>query len=119
MIAGHSRLDGPADVKRLKDSKVRARQYFAMSGWHPMGTCRMGGDPETSVVRDTGETWEVGNLFISDASVFPTALGVNPQLTIMALSMRCAGFIEERLRGKSGVDELMEEMAGAPLEPRV
>lgn len=119
MIAGHTRLDGPGDVKRLKASKVRARQYFAMSGWHPMGTCRMGGDPDTSVVKPTGETWDVDNLFVSDASVFPTALGVNPQLTIMALSMRCAGFIDERLSGKSAVEELMEQVAGAPLEPSV
>jgi len=61
----------------------------------------------------------VDNLFVSDASVLPTALGVNPQLTIMALSMRCAGFIDERLSGKSAVEELMEQVAGAPLEPSV
>ncbi len=66
-----------------------------------MGTCRMGGDSAWSVVKHTGETWDIENLFISDASTFPTALGVNPQLTIMALSLRCAGFIDERLEQMS------------------
>lgn len=99
MIAGHDELRGAADVERLRNSKVKARQYYAMSGWHPMGTCRMGSDPASSVVRSTGETWDVDSLYVCDASIFPTALGVNPQLTIMALSMRCAGFIDEKLAG--------------------
>ncbi len=98
MIAGHSQISGLKDLNRLKSAKVSAKQYFAMTGWHPMGTCRMGGDPDWSVVKHTGETWDVKNLFICDGSVFPTSLGVNPQLTIMALSVRCAGFIDERMR---------------------
>lgn len=102
MISGHEELRSMADVERLKSSRVKARQYFAMSGWHPMGTCRMGGDPDTSVVRPTGESWDVSGMFVCDASVFPTALGVNPQLTIMALSMRCAGFIDDTLAGVRG-----------------
>ncbi len=114
MISGHHELRGPGDVARLRAAKVKARQYFAMSGWHPMGTCRMGSDPEWSVVGHTLETWDVPDLFISDASVFPTALGVNPQLTIMALSMRCAGFIDERLRERGvparGRDDELERM---------
>ncbi|MBU1670744.1 MAG: GMC family oxidoreductase [Actinobacteria bacterium] len=104
MIAGHTELRGAKDLERLKSSRVGPGRYFAMSGWHPMGTCRMGGDPRSSVVRHTGETWDVDNLFICDASVFPTSLGVNPQLTIMALSMRCAGFIDERLGGRRSSD---------------
>ena len=47
----------------------------------------------------TGETWDVENLFVSDASTFPTALGVNPQLTIMVQALRIAGHIDERLGG--------------------
>lgn len=114
MIAGHSEVASPRDLNRLKSSRISAKQYFAMTGWHPMGTCRMGGDPEWSVVRHTGETWDVKNLFISDGSVFPTSLGVNPQLTIMALSVRCAGFIDERLRPPGeGEDRKEEDRKGA------
>lgn len=51
---------------------------------HQMGTCRMGIDPTCSVVNPNGETWEVEGLFIADASIFPTALGVNPMVTVQA-----------------------------------
>lgn len=54
---------------------------------HPMGTCRMGADPETSVVDPDGKVWGWDNLWVSDASVFPTSLGVNPQVTVMALGL--------------------------------
>jgi choline dehydrogenase-like flavoprotein len=45
----------------------------------------MGTDPATSVIAPSGESHRVPNLFISDASVFPTSLGVNPQLTTMTV----------------------------------
>lgn len=50
---------------------------------HPMSTCRMSGDRARGVVRPDGECWDVPNLIIADASVFPTSLGVNPQITVM------------------------------------
>ncbi|EPS64229.1 hypothetical protein M569_10552, partial [Genlisea aurea] len=53
---------------------------------HQMGSCRMGTDPLRSAVDPNGETWEVGGLFVADTSVFPTALGVNPMLTVQAIS---------------------------------
>ncbi len=92
----------PADLGRLKRRKARASDYPASSAYHPLGTCRMGSDPASSVVRHTGETWEVENLFICDGSIVPTSLGVNPQMTIFALSMRCAGFIDDRLEAIAG-----------------
>jgi choline dehydrogenase-like flavoprotein len=57
---------------------------------HQIGTCRMGADPETSVVNPQGRSHDIPNLWISDNSVFPTAQPSNPALTIMALSLRCA-----------------------------
>lgn len=95
--AGHREISNPRDLKALERSRLKASDVYAMSAYHPLGTCRMGGDPEWSVVRHTGETWDVENLYICDASVLPTSPGVNLQLTIMALSIRCAGFIDERL----------------------
>nr|GMD98383.1 long-chain-alcohol oxidase FAO4A-like [Ipomoea batatas] len=53
---------------------------------HQMGSCRMGVDPRSSVVNPMGETWEVEGLFLADSSVFPTALGVNPMVTVQAIA---------------------------------
>lgn len=57
---------------------------------HTIGTCRMGSDAETAVVNVNGRAFDVPNLYIADNSVFPSALSVNPALTIMALSLRIA-----------------------------
>ncbi|MFO0725462.1 MAG: GMC family oxidoreductase [Myxococcota bacterium] len=54
---------------------------------HPMGTCRMGVDAKQSVVNARGETHDVPGLYIADASIFPSSLGVNPQMTVMALAI--------------------------------
>ncbi|KAJ4899891.1 Long-chain-alcohol oxidase FAO4A [Raphanus sativus] len=67
---------------------------------HQMGSCRMGTRPEESAVRPTGETWEVEGLFVADTSVFPTALGVNPMVTVMSIAY-CIGLnVAEALKKK-------------------
>jgi choline dehydrogenase-like flavoprotein len=63
---------------------------------HLVGGCRMGSDPERSVVDSDHRAWEVPNLFIADGSVMPTQGAANPAITIMALSSRLA----ERLAAK-------------------
>ena len=57
---------------------------------HVIGTAMMGTDASKSVVNPDGKSHEIPNLYISDNSTFPTALDVNPALTIMALSLRTA-----------------------------
>ena len=65
---------------------------------HVFGTCRMGSDPRTSVVNDTGRSHRWANLYISDASVFPSSGGgESPSLTIEALAIRTAEAIRNRL----------------------
>lgn len=57
---------------------------------HTIGTCRMGVSAETSVVDADCRAWDVPNLTICDNSIFPSALAVNPALTIMAVALRTA-----------------------------
>ena len=64
---------------------------------HPMGSARAGRDARTSAAMPTGECHEVANLWIGDGSIFPTAPGVNPAISIMSVAARTAGFIRERL----------------------
>jgi len=57
---------------------------------HQMSTARMGADPRASVADPDGAVRGVVGLWVADASAFPSASGVNPTLTIMALAMRNA-----------------------------
>ncbi|MGH2606919.1 MAG: GMC family oxidoreductase N-terminal domain-containing protein, partial [Anaerolineales bacterium] len=68
--------------------------YFS---WHQMGTCRMGSSRATSVVGETGEAYTVKDLYVADGSLFPSASGVNPMITIAALAHHVAGAIEASL----------------------
>src|SRR6266536_937363 len=65
--------------------------------YHQMGSCRLGSDPGTSAVSPDHETHEVRGLFVADSSVFPTASGVNPMLSVMGLAHRAAGRIAARV----------------------
>ena len=66
---------------------------------HAMGTCRMGDDPDTSVVDRWGACHDVPGLYICDSSIFPTSGAVNPALTVMALAARTADYL---IRGRQG-----------------
>ena len=65
------------------------------TGWHIMGTCKMGSNPKTSVVGMNGKTHDIDNLFVVDSSVFPTSSCVNPANTIQTLSLYLADQIHE------------------------
>jgi choline dehydrogenase-like flavoprotein len=57
---------------------------------HQMSTCRIGLSPRRSVADPDGNVWGVRGLYVTDASAFPGASGVNPALTVMALARRTA-----------------------------
>jgi choline dehydrogenase-like flavoprotein len=62
---------------------------------HQVGTCRFGSDPKTSVLNPWCRAWDVQNLYVVDASFFPSSGAMNPALTIMAMALRVA----EHIRG--------------------
>jgi choline dehydrogenase-like flavoprotein len=83
--AQDGRIQNPEVLDRLPHLSWKANQFGLYSA-HQMSTCRMGGDAATHPVGPNGETYEVKNLFVADASAFPACSGVNPMLTIMALA---------------------------------
>jgi choline dehydrogenase-like flavoprotein len=81
--------------------EVHVEKCTAGASSHYLGTCRMGKDPQASVVDPWCRSHDVPNLFIGDGSVFVTAGGVNPALTISALATRTAeGIIAAFKRGE-------------------
>lgn len=70
---------------------------FILGSAHQMSSCRMGANPARGAVAPDGETFELRNLFVADGSALPTASGVNPMLTIMAVAYIVAQHIKARL----------------------
>jgi choline dehydrogenase-like flavoprotein len=71
--------------KAMSTAQIR-RHELPLTSVHPQGTCAMGKDPYRSVVRPTGAVWQAPGVYVADASLFPTSIGVPPQVTIMALA---------------------------------
>ncbi|MBI3722923.1 GMC family oxidoreductase [bacterium] len=95
-IFGVPPLRSREDALRLgQNTKVKGEDLELMA-FHPLGTARMGLQAKTSVVDSFLEVHDVDGLFVTDGSVFPTSLEVNPQLTIMAFALRTAEFIASR-----------------------
>ena len=95
-------LDRLQDVGQAAGAfKINLQDYRDASGvyrtpaWHMIGTCRMGDDPETSVVNGWHQSWDVPNMFIMDGSVLATGGVVNPTPTISALALRAAEHIRD------------------------
>jgi len=66
-------------------------------GCHNMGVARMSQDPEDGVTNRWGQVHDIGNLFVSDGSVFSSSAAANPTLTITALAIRQADHIADRM----------------------
>lgn len=82
------------EIRKIYEYPLRPLDLELMSV-HVMGTCQMGNDPKTSVINPWGEYHGVKGLFVADASIFPSSIGVNPQVTIMAMATRTAHHISD------------------------
>jgi choline dehydrogenase-like flavoprotein len=69
-----------------------------IGGWHQIGTTRAHSDPRQGVVDADCRVHGIDNLFVAGASVFPTGGSVSPTPTILALALRLADHLKERLR---------------------
>jgi choline dehydrogenase-like flavoprotein len=90
----HAGIVGQSPVSSLAEleKQVQAAPMDKMSIYasHPMSTCRMSARREDGVTKPDGESWDVQNLVVADASAFCTSLGVNPQITVMTVASAIA-----------------------------
>ena len=84
------RLTSPGALADLEKSGPKSAAAYTAAITHMFGTCRMGSDRATSVVRPDFRHHRVAALYVADSSVFPTNLGVNPQVSIVAMATLCA-----------------------------
>jgi choline dehydrogenase-like flavoprotein len=87
-----ARIAGALDFSRkvLTEAGATRVRWTGLLTTHVQGTCRMGSDPERSVVDADAQSWDVKRLYVGDGSLVPHTLSVNPSLTIMALADRLA-----------------------------
>jgi choline dehydrogenase-like flavoprotein len=88
-------------LRRLGFPIVMTHSHGARNTTHQCGTLVFGTDPRTSVLDTFCRTHDVDNLFVVDASFFPSSAAVNPGLTIAAQALRVADHIKEKDLGVS------------------
>jgi choline dehydrogenase-like flavoprotein len=84
-------------LMRDADAAGYGAGQIALGSFHIMGTARMGGHPTTAACDPTGQTFDARNVVVCDGSTFPTSSGVNPQISIMAISRLNAQALAARL----------------------
>ena len=97
-----ARFQAWLDLLRKKGANAPDTVYGSA---HQMGTCRMGSKERNSVVDPSGNVWGTEGLYVADASVFPSASGVNPMVTNMAISDWVSRGIARGLRKEERVEE--------------
>lgn len=95
-IHGVDSMTTVSQSRALAHRKIHPRDVRLM-GFHPLGTARMGTSPQTAVVDFEHRVFGYENLYVADGSCVPTSLGVNPQVTIMAMGLRAADVIASEL----------------------
>ena len=103
-------------ARLLAQGAARGRAPRACAGpgcitTHVQGTCRMGSDPERSVVDADAQSWDVKRLYVGDGSLVPHTLSVNPSLTIMALATRLAEHLARRPARVPRMSEPVRDLA--------
>ncbi len=94
---------GASGIGRVKlrndilDGDEKSVPTSTSGGWHHMGTTRMNNDPKFGVVDENCKIHGIDNIYIAGSSCFPTGAGVNPTLTIVAMSIRLADHLKNKI----------------------
>lgn len=96
-MLSHALSNGRRVMSLAGAKKTYAFGPVRESGWHLMGTARMGSDPGKSVVDRYGKSHDVQNLYVADSSVFVTAGAVNPTSTLQAIALWIGHHLIERI----------------------
>jgi hypothetical protein len=84
----------PSDLPAFEASRFKPSE-LRLEAFHPMGTARIA-SPGEGVCAPDGSVHGLSNLYVADASVFPTSLGVNPMMTVIAFANRIADGVAQR-----------------------
>ncbi len=82
-------IGSPKEIGRI-DEMPTGPNDIPLISYHPQGTCRMGPDPKKSVVGMDGQAHDLPGLFVADASVFPTSVSVNTQISTYGIATKIA-----------------------------
>jgi choline dehydrogenase-like flavoprotein len=88
----------PGDVARLEESPPPPGA-LRLEAFHPMGTAPMSADASLGVAAPDGAVHGAEQLYVADASLLPTSIGVNPMMTVIAMASRVARGLADRLQG--------------------
>ena len=97
LIAAELARSGAGTLEYDRATLEEDLMRFGAYGGHHIGTARMGTDPRTSVVDRDCRVHSVHNLFVAGSAAFPTSSQANPTLTLIALSLRLAQHLSQRL----------------------
>jgi choline dehydrogenase-like flavoprotein len=90
----------PGDLPGFEAARIKPAD-LRLEGFHPMGTARIAADPRQGACAADGSVHGTGGLYVADASLFPTALGVNPMMTIIAFAKQVGRQVAEAARQPS------------------
>jgi choline dehydrogenase-like flavoprotein len=79
----------PGDLAKFEATTFKPAE-LRLEAFHPMGTARIAADPRQGVCDPSGAVHGAGDLYVADASLFPTSVGVNPMMTVIAFAKQIA-----------------------------